>query len=76
MTAPTITAIASSALAAVAGHLAHARARFWEPLDALAQWRLYRAEFDTQMYRGRYHHSSKNDDDLPIVCDDEGGRRR
>jgi len=27
----------------------------------------YRARFNNEMYRGIYRHSSKNDDDLPVV---------
>jgi hypothetical protein len=29
--------------------------------------RLHRAGIETELYRGRYQHSSKNDDDLPVV---------
>ena len=41
---------------------------------ALSRWlacsrerQMQRAWFDAEMYRGMYRHSSKNDDDLPVV---------
>jgi hypothetical protein len=35
--------------------------------DAIAEAREHRALIEIQLYRGRYKHSSKLDDDLPIV---------
>jgi len=42
--------------------------------ELLSRWlehsvsrQMYRARFDNEMYRGIYRHSSKNDDDLPVV---------
>jgi hypothetical protein len=36
-------------------------------MEALAEARMHRAAIEAELYRGRYKHSSKNDDDLPIV---------
>jgi hypothetical protein len=36
-------------------------------LDRIAERQMRRAEFEMQMYRGSYRHSSKNDDELPIA---------
>lgn len=35
--------------------------------DAIAEARVHRAMIEAELYRNRYLHSSKNDDDLPIV---------
>ena len=35
--------------------------------DAIAEARVHRAMIEAELYRKRYLHSSKNDDDLPIV---------
>ena len=55
-------------LAASAGKMA-ATARM--PISwfsrVLAEQRMHRAAIESELYRGRYKHSSKNDDDLPIV---------
>jgi hypothetical protein len=55
-------------LAASTGKLAAAGwmviARF---STALAEQRMHRALIEAELYRNRYKHSSKNDDDLPIV---------
>ena len=34
---------------------------------SFAEARQARARIETELFRGRYHVSSKNDDDLPIV---------
>jgi hypothetical protein len=34
---------------------------------ALAEKRIHRAAIERELFRGRYKHASKNDDDLPIV---------
>ena len=34
---------------------------------ALAEKRIHRAAIERELFRGRYKHTSKNDDDLPIV---------
>jgi hypothetical protein len=36
-------------------------------MEAFAQARLHRAAIEAELYLGRYKHSSKNDDDLPIA---------
>ena len=36
-------------------------------IDAIAETRTQRALIEAELYRNRYRHSSKNDDDLPIV---------
>jgi hypothetical protein len=35
--------------------------------DRVAQARADRARVEAELFRGRYHLSSKNDDDLPLV---------
>lgn len=35
--------------------------------DAIAEARVQKAMIEAELYRNRYRHSSKNDDDLPIV---------
>ena len=35
--------------------------------DAFVEARLARIKLEAELFRGRYHRSSKNDDDLPIV---------
>jgi hypothetical protein len=35
--------------------------------QAIAEARMQRALIEAELYRNRYKHSSKNDDDLPIV---------
>jgi len=35
--------------------------------EAFAEARMHRAMIEAELYRNRYTHSSKNDDDLPIV---------
>jgi hypothetical protein len=35
--------------------------------DAFTEARQARVKLETELFRGRYHLSSKNDDDLPIV---------
>ena len=36
-------------------------------LEAIAEARMQRAAIEAELYLSRYIHSSKNDDDLPIV---------
>jgi hypothetical protein len=36
-------------------------------MERMAENRMRKARFEILMYRGLYRHSSKNDDDLPIV---------
>ena len=35
--------------------------------DAIGEARVHRAMIEVELYRGHYLHSSKNDDDLPII---------
>jgi len=35
--------------------------------DAIAESRMQRAALEAELYHGHYRHSSKNDDDLPVV---------
>ena len=64
------TAPKSAAKPAVGG-LRNALATFGRYLvcvfDAIAEARLQKAIIEAELYRNRYLHSSKNDDDLPIV---------
>lgn len=34
--------------------------------ERMREEKVRRARFEAEMYQGRYYHSSKNDDDLPI----------
>ena len=36
-------------------------------VEAIAEARVQKAIIEAELYRNRYLHSSKNDDDLPIV---------
>ena len=36
-------------------------------MQAIAEARVHRAAIEAELYRNRYKHSSKNDDDLPIA---------
>ena len=38
-----------------------------QAIDAVAEARMHKAAIEAELYRNRYRHSSKNDDDLPIV---------
>ncbi len=40
---------------------------FSRTLQAVAEARMHKAAIEVELYRNRYKHSSKNDDDLPIV---------
>jgi len=35
--------------------------------EVIAEARLHKAAIEAELYQNRYRHSSKNDDDLPIV---------
>jgi hypothetical protein len=35
--------------------------------EATAEARMQRAAIEAELYRNRYKHSSKNDDDLPVI---------
>jgi len=36
-------------------------------MEAVAEARIHRAMIEAELYRKRYSHSSKNDDDLPVI---------
>ena len=40
---------------------------FVQAAQAIAEARMHKAAIEAELYRNRYKHSSKNDDDLPIV---------
>lgn len=40
---------------------------FAQAAQAIAEARQHKAAIEAELYRNRYKHSSKNDDDLPIV---------
>jgi hypothetical protein len=40
---------------------------FVRTMRTVAEARLHRAQIEVELYLNRYKHSSKNDDDLPIV---------
>jgi hypothetical protein len=43
-------------------------ARFFaRTMQAASEARLQQAKIEVELYRNRYKHSSKNDDDLPVV---------
>ena len=62
---------AASMLAVTASFLRHAIRRGIKMLvhviDAIAEARMHKAAIEAELYRNRYRHSSKNDDDLPVV---------
>jgi hypothetical protein len=43
------------------------KAAFVHWMERMAERRMRKVEFEMRMYRGLYRHSSKIDDDLPIV---------
>ena len=40
---------------------------FSHAAQAVSEARMHKAAIEVELYRNRYKHSSKNDDDLPIV---------
>jgi ATP-dependent protease ClpP protease subunit len=59
---------ALSVAANIARRVAVKSARlFMHAVDAIAEARTQRALIEAELYRNRYRHSSKNDDDLPVV---------
>jgi len=40
---------------------------FMHAMDVIAEARMQRAKIELELYRNRYKHTSKNDDDLPVV---------
>ena len=62
---------AASSLAATAGFLRKTirsgTRLLVHAIDAIAEARMHKAAIEAELYRNRYRHSSKNDDDLPIV---------
>jgi len=53
--------------ALVRTHLTKASANGTRIFRAYVEQRLHRAAIETELYRGRYRHASKNDDDLPVI---------
>ena len=47
--------------------LATALRYFVRAMEAIAEARVQKAIIEAELYRNRYLHSSKNDDDLPVV---------
>jgi hypothetical protein len=43
------------------------RAALTRQLERIHEQQVRKARFEAEMYGGMYRHSSKNDDDLPIV---------
>jgi hypothetical protein len=41
--------------------------RFMPAMEIVSEAQMQKALIETELYRNRYKHSSKNDDDLPIV---------
>ena len=41
--------------------------RFMHAMEIVSEAQMQKALIETELYRNRYKHSSKNDDDLPIV---------
>ena len=37
------------------------------PINAVAEVRMQRTQLEAELYLNRYRHTSKNDDDLPVV---------
>ena len=40
---------------------------FVRTMQVVSEARMHKAQIEVELYRNRYKHSSKNDDDLPIV---------
>ena len=40
---------------------------FKHAVEATAEARMQRGKIEAELYRNRYRHRSKNDDDLPVV---------
>ena len=59
-TAKTFAGGLRSALVAFGRYLVHV-------FDAIAEARVQKAIIEAELYRNRYLHSNKNDDDLPVV---------
>jgi hypothetical protein len=61
----------ASLVPAIAGFLREAivgSARFFvHAMQVVSEARMHKAQIEVELYRNRYKHSSKNDDDLPIV---------
>jgi hypothetical protein len=57
---PAIVSFARTAIARAATLLMYAA-------QAVAEARMQKAAIELELYRNRYKHSSKNDDDLPII---------
>ena len=49
------------------GILAAVARRCIDVFEAIAEARMQRAMIEAEMYLNRYKHSSKNDDDLPVL---------
>jgi hypothetical protein len=56
-----------AALMDMAGAVGRGRTPLSGLCDSMAETRRQREILETELFRGRYHLSSKNDDDLPIV---------
>ncbi len=41
--------------------------RFMHAMEIVSEAQMQKALIETELYRNRYKHTSKNDDDLPIV---------
>jgi hypothetical protein len=59
--------VLSTFFVAVAGTLARAASLMSDLQRSVAQARAHRARVEAELFHGRYHLSSKNDDDLPLV---------
>jgi hypothetical protein len=51
----------------IAGAFAHGRDLLSRLRNSMIETRRQREILEAELFRGRYHLSSKNDDDLPIV---------
>jgi len=64
-------AVLSSALSAILGFarktIVGVAKLFLQAAQAFAEARMQRTNIEIEFYRNRYKHSSKNDDDLPMV---------
>jgi hypothetical protein len=59
--------VLSTFFVAVARTLARAASLMSDLQRSVAQARAHRARVEAELFHGRYHLSSKNDDDLPLV---------
>ena len=64
---PSIALAITAIVSPVRKAIARGARLFMHAVQAVAEARMQRAAIEAELYHNRYRHSSKNDDDLPIV---------